>query len=185
LSEDLDDRRDWPDELRYLLVQHPRATWTGTRSPSVAFWLEIHAHFRYDCGAIEDAHIELKGGRLAAPRFAVAAGQRLRSLIGGLHGHHQIEDHQYFPAFRLREPRLAAGFDTLERDHEHLHRDIAAALAALRELNAAAQAPSPATVELAARLFGEAASRLCRHLRRHLDDEEDLVVPLLLVHDDD
>jgi hypothetical protein len=184
LSDDLDERLAWPDELRYLLERHPRATWTSSRSPSVAFWLEVHTHFRYDCAALEDAHADLRGGRLAAPRFAVAAGQRLRSLVGGLHGHHQIEDHQYFPAFRLREPRLAAGFDTLARDHERLHGDIAAALGALRDLNAAAQAPNAATVDLAARRFADAASRLCRRLRRHLDDEEDLVVPLLLVHDD-
>lgn len=184
MSDDLDDRHPWPAELRYLLERHPRGTWAAGRSPSVEFWLEVHAHFRYDCTALEDAHVDLKMGKLAVPRFAVAAGQRLRSLVGGLHGHHQIEDYQYFPAFRLREPRLAVGFDTLERDHEHLHGDIARALGALRELNAAAQAPESATTELAALRFGDAASRLCRRLRRHLDDEEDLVVPLLLVHDD-
>lgn len=184
MSDDLDERRAWPDELRYLLDRHPRDSWSGVRSSSVAFWLEVHGHFRFDCAALEEANADFKGGKLAAARFAVAAGQRLRSLVGGLHGHHQIEDHQYFPAFRLREPRLAVGFDTLERDHERLHADIATALGALRELNAAAEVPNAATVELAARHFGAAASRLTRRLRRHLDDEEDLVVPVLLVHDE-
>jgi hypothetical protein len=184
LSDELDERRAWPEELRYLLERHPRPTWTAARSASVAFWLEVHAHFRYDCAALEEAYADFKGGKLAAPRFAVAAGQRLRALVGGLHGHHQIEDYQYFPAFRSREPRLAAGFDTLERDHERLNADIEAALGALRELTAAAQAADAATADLAAQSFGTAASRLTRRLRRHLDDEEDLVVPLMLAHDE-
>lgn len=184
MSDELDERRAWPDELRYLLERHPRAGWSAASSPSVAFWLEVHAHFRFDCAALEEAHRDLKGGKLAASRFAAAAGQRLRALVGGVSGHHQIEDHQYFPAFRLREPRLASGFDTLERDHELLVADIGGALAALRELDAATHAPNAATVDLAAHLFGDAASRLCRRLRRHLDDEEELVVPLLLAHEE-
>lgn len=181
MSDDLDERSSWPAELRYLLERHPRTTWSQATSPSAAFWLEVHAHFRHDCAALEDAYVDLRGGRMQPQRFAAAAGQRLRSLVGGLHGHHQIEDYQYFPAFRRREPRLAQGFDTLERDHERLHADIGAALDALRELEAAAHA---ATAALAAQRFGDAATRLCRRLRRHLDDEEDLVVPLLLVHEE-
>ena len=47
----------------------------------------------------------------------MTAGPRLQTLLGNLHGHHQIEDHHYFPVFRQAEPRLAAGFGLLANDH--------------------------------------------------------------------
>lgn len=171
-------------ELRYLLERHPRVTWSTGGSHSVVFWLEVHEQFRRDCATLESAIDDYRGNRLPATRFAVAAGQRLRALVGTLHGHHQIEDYQYFPAFRRREPRLATGFDTLERDHALLDADIGAVLGALRELSVAAQTPGGATLDLAAHRYGDATARLCRRLRHHLDDEEDLVIPLLLTHDD-
>ena len=47
--------------------------------------------------------------RSSAAQLAVIAAPRLRGLIAAMHGHHQIEDFHYFPAFRRTEPRLAAG----------------------------------------------------------------------------
>jgi hypothetical protein len=185
LSDDRDHRRHWPDELRYLLERHPRATWATSGSPSVAFWLEVHDRFRHDCSALEMAVDDYRSGRTPAARIALSAVPRVRALVGALHGHHQIEDYQYFPAFRRGEPALAAGFDALERDHTLLTHDIAGMQMALRELEAAALATSTVTLELAAHQYSSAATRLCRRLRCHLGDEEELVVPVLLARGDD
>ena len=85
-----------------------------------------------------------------------------------MHGHHQIEDFHYFPAFRRAEPQLAAGFDRLEREHASLSRSVEAALAALGELRAAAERSAEpaaaATQQLAAQRYVDAAATLCREL---------------------
>lgn len=184
MSDDPNARDTWPPaELGFLLARHPRPTWPWHGTRSVAFWLEVHDHLRRDAAGLEATADDYVASRLSAVQLAVVAAPRLRGLIASLHGHHQIEDFNYFPAFRRTEPRLAAGFDRLEADHVEVARDIDAALTALSELRSAvdAQQRHPA---LAAQRFIAASSDLCRHLVRHLSDEESLVVPLLIEHRD-
>jgi len=166
-----------------LLVRHPRSTWPVNGTSSVAFWLEVHDHLRRDAAGLEATLDDYVASRLSAVQLAVVAAPRLRGLIASLHGHHQIEDFNYFPAFRRTEPRLAVGFDRLEADHIETARDVTVALATLAELRTAVQAEQKHP-QLAAQRFIAASSDLCRHLRRHLTDEESLVVPLLIEHRD-
>ena len=175
--------RGWPSEMLFLLERHPRSSWPSAHSPTVAFWLEVHARLRRDCAGLALASEDYSGGRSSAAQLAVIAAPRLHGLVAGLGGHHQIEDHHYFPAFRRQEPRLAAGFERLEREHAALARDVDAALTALSELRAAAGAREDATLSLAANRYVAAAERLCAALHRHFEDEETLVVPLLLERD--
>jgi hypothetical protein len=181
LSLDLDQRNGWPAELRVLLEHHPRDSWRLQGSVSVQFWLEVHDHLRRECVGLEASAQDYLEGRKTAPELAVIARPRLRGMIAHLHGHHQIEDSHYFPAFRAFEPRLARGFDALESDHADLQQDIAAALTALQELATAAGVPLDTHITAhAAQRYAAVGGRLCRRLCRHLSDEEDLVVPVLL-----
>jgi hypothetical protein len=188
LSSDSDRRAGWPAELKFLLERHPRATWPASHSPTVGFWLGVHERLRRDCAGLLAATDDHRSGRHSPVQLAVVAAPRLHGLIAAVHGHHQVEDFQYFPAFRRAEPRLTPGFEQLEREHAALFDDVDAALAALAELRASAQRTSgpasAATLELAAQRYGEVTQRLCARLVRHLADEEDLVVPLLLEHGD-
>ncbi|MNC92746.1 hypothetical protein D3C83_92270 [compost metagenome] len=64
-----------------------------------------------------------------------------------------------------------------------MRRCVDSALAALGELRAAAERsadPARAAPRLAAERYAAAAAELAGRLERHLDDEENLVVPLLL-----
>lgn len=188
MSADLDTREGWAAELLFLLERHPRATWSAQRALGVQFWLDVHDHLRRDCVGLELAADEYRAKRSSAAQLAVIAGPRLRGLIAGVHGHHQIEDFHYFPAFRQAEPRLAPGFDVLESDHSRLARDVDAALGALGELRAAAEHAdrlgAAATLELAAERYIASGQTLSRRLWRHLTDEESLVVPLLIERGD-
>lgn len=188
MSLSLDTRQGWSAELLFLLERHPRTTWPAQRSLGVQFWLEVHDHFRRDCVGLEMAADDHRAGRTSVAQLAVIAAPRLRGLIAGLHGHHQIEDFHYFPAFRRHEPRLTAGLEALERDHEELQSDVNAALAALDELRAAAERATghdaASTLMLAANRYIDVTARLCRRLCRHLSDEEDLVIPLLVERGD-
>lgn len=177
---------DWPQELEFLLERHPRSRWPEESTPRVAFWLDVHARLRRDSAGLEAAGDEHHAGRMSAAQLLVIATARLRSLVAALHGHHQIEDFEYFPAFRRAEPRLAAGFDRLEAEHAELAREVAGTERALAELDAAVERTAggeSAAPTLAAERYIAAARRLCDRLRAHLRDEEDLVVPLLIEHD--
>jgi iron-sulfur cluster repair protein YtfE (RIC family) len=184
LSADPNPAHDWPAERRRLLELHPRETWVARPSLETTFWLEVHARFRRACADLEHLAGDYRVQRCTARELAVLAAPRLAGLLTDLHGHHQVEDFHYFPAFRSAAPRLAAGIDVLERDHGALQRDVAATRGSLLELRASLEADArdgPAS-SLAALRYVTAAGRLCDHLRRHLADEEDLVVPLLLEH---
>ena len=77
---------------------------------------------------------------------------------------------------------MQAGFALLDRDHDAIHRVLAemaeAAVALNRALAAGAGAPA------AAERLAEVMAAAGRPLIRHLDDEEDIVVPLLTLHGD-
>jgi len=104
---------------------------------------------------------------------------RLQFLLSQLGVHHQIEDLHYFPIFRAAEARLARGFDVLEGDHHAIHADMArtaeTANALLRALAGDAD-----TLIRCGEDYAAASGTLLKGLTRHLDDEEDLIVPLIL-----
>lgn len=148
------------------------------------FWLEIHDGFRREAEAVRASGEAYRDGRVPPDRLAAAAVPRLWSLVAHLDGHHRIEDVHYFPAFRKADARLAPGIDALERDHHRLCEYVTACIAAAGNLDEAlrvngdsprADAPRRAADRLVAR-----AELLTRRLLRHLDDEEDLVIPLML-----
>ncbi len=103
----------------------------------------------------------------------------MQTLLWQLEGHHQVEDLHYFPVFRRAEPRLASGFELLERDHDSLHASLGD-LAAHANRVLAQDGADRALFHAALARFRDAEATLGRQLRRHLDDEEDLVVPLLI-----
>ncbi len=147
---------------------------------TAAFWLEVHDHLRRDAAGLAAASGDYRD---SPAQLAVVATPRLHGLIAAMHGHHQIEDFHYFPAFRRARPHLSADFYRLERAHATLNGATDAALAALGELRVTAARPAKpaasATQQLAVQRYVDAAAALCRELERHLKDEENLVVPLL------
>jgi len=184
---DLDRRDGLPAEWLALLERHPRAGWPGhpDLGMTAQFWLERHAAFRSLAAALEAAAERFRSGGLAAPGssedFQAWFTPRLQMLLSELNGHHQIEDLHYFPLFRRAEPRLVPGFELLDRDHKTLHLSLVeTAEAANALLQALARAPEDAEGTAAA--YAQTSARLLTRMARHLDDEEDLVIPLLIEH---
>lgn len=177
----LSTRTDLPAEYRILLADYPRAEWPAHPNFNglAAFWLDRHLGFRKVMGLLR-ADAEALIDRRVDPKDW---GQRLVRLgsrfLGDLVGHHQIEDDAYFPQLATLEPRIARGFDLLDQDHHALHglidRFATGANAALAEARDATRR------EAAARFAGD-LSEFERLLARHLDDEEDLVLPVVLKH---
>jgi hemerythrin-like domain-containing protein len=178
---DLDSRTGWPAGLRVLLDQYPREAWPSHANLGMLarFWLDRHDGFRAIGKALDAGTVEFRNGAIAPQQFQSWFAPRLQFFLSNLHGHHQIEDQQYFPLFRAAEPRLVRGFEVLEQDHEAIHDAIAqladAANALLRGMASDADAMRPA----GDRYAGLGSAFLAR-LLRHLDDEEDLIIPLIL-----
>jgi iron-sulfur cluster repair protein YtfE (RIC family) len=183
----IDQRKGWPAELRVLLEEYPRDSWRANASPLARFWIDKHGHFRHQATALKAAADAYRNERSTAPDLGAWLAPRLQSFVMELHGHHQIEDFHYFPAFRTAEPRLAAGFDVLAGDHELLHGgilDLVEATNAFFATLGAADAGSADAQRHAADRYIEVSERMYRRLARHLDDEEDLIIPVMLARGD-
>jgi hemerythrin-like domain-containing protein len=174
-------RERWPVELRLLIERYPREVWHAHANlgEMARFWLARHDMFRELAASIEAGAARFREGQVAASEFGRWFAPRLQFFLEQLHVHHHIEDGHYFPVLRAAEEKLARGFDVLENDHVAIHGDIARTVenanALLRALGGSADAQQRAGAGYAA-----AGAALLKSLRRHLDDEEDLIVPLIL-----
>lgn len=169
------------DDLRILARRHPRATWAGHANLGqlARFWLHRHEMFRRLDEIIRSGTEAALERRMEAAAFNSWLSGQLGWLLWQLEEHHQVEDHHYFPLFRRAEPRLAAGFELLERDHVALHAGIGGIIGRANAV-LAHEAPGRAAFRADLARFRDAQVDLGRELIRHLADEEDLVIPLLL-----
>ncbi|WP_192251132.1 hemerythrin domain-containing protein [Mesorhizobium caraganae] len=187
------ERAGLPDDLRWLVQKYPRENWQGHGNIHglANMWLQRHDMFRELGGMLTNGIGDYREGRLTAPDFARWFAPRLNHFLGNLDGHHNVEDYQYFPAFAKAEPRLKRGFDILDADHHTIHdgleRNAETANAFIRTLE-----ESEDKQRFAADAYADENSRLIAMLKRHLADEEDLIIPLILdrgdralVEDDD
>jgi iron-sulfur cluster repair protein YtfE (RIC family) len=173
------------EELRFLTRQHPRDGWAGhARLGALAsFWLQRHQAFRELDEILRIGSQDALDRQHEPERLRRWLRQHLHMLLWQLQEHHQVEDHHYFPVFRRLEPRLVAGFELLERDHETLHQRLAEIA---ERANAVLIPGQPSGVFRGALERCIDSQRTLGHsLLRHLDDEEDLVIPLLLERGED
>ena len=174
----LEHRTALPDALRVLLETYPREDWTQHKNFAglVEFWLGRHMMFRQLTGALqEDAEQAMDGKMdlmLYKPRLARFGG----GLVQELHGHHNIEDHHYFPQLSGLEPSLQRGFDILDKDHPAMD-GLLSRFA--NSANGVLQDQSEIGV------FREELLSFNKMLDRHLVDEEELIVPVILKNGSD
>jgi len=179
-------RSGWPEDLRVLIARYPREQWDGhgNLGEMARFWLSRHAMFRELAGMIETIAAQFQAGALGPAEFPRQLVPRLQFLLQQLNVHHQIEDLHYFPIFRAADERLARGFDVLEEDHHAIHADMAATANTANALLQALQGQGDA-LRRCGDDYAQASGALIKGLIRHLDDEEDLIVPLILDRGED
>jgi hypothetical protein len=176
----LEARAALPDALRVLLDQYPRDRWESDPNfhGLVSFWLGMHLQFRDTLATLRRDAEALLGQRADPRDWALRTSRLGGGFLHHLHGHHGIEDGHYFPLLAQRDARLLRGFDILDLDHKaldgHLDRFAQEANAALR-----AREEESRLRDEAGR-FHAGLLRLERFLDRHLTDEEDLIVPVIL-----
>ncbi|MCM2560538.1 hemerythrin domain-containing protein [Lutimaribacter sp. EGI FJ00015] len=175
----LDLRSGLPAHLRVLADKYPREMWRGHTNFNqlTAFWLDRHLMFRKVLDKLiteTQAHLDDRAG----PRYGPELSRYTGFFLQELHGHHGIEDAHYFPQFKPLDARVSGAFDLLDHDHHaldaHLH-DLAQDTNAVLRALQAGQGTHDAAGALLAR------HEAFRHfLDRHLTDEEEVIVPLVL-----
>ncbi|WGI20818.1 hemerythrin domain-containing protein [Amylibacter sp. IMCC11727] len=183
MLENLETRQGLPVEMQTLLRDYPRDAWPDhpNFAASIQNWLGAHVMFGRLADIVEkdtqtqlDRNSDLRDyvGRL---------GHFGNLLVANLHGHHTWEDRNYFPELSRADPRFDGGLQMLEADHEVLD----AGLQRLTEhANRTIQLATldPKQVREQAALVLQDVRDVKTYLGRHLPDEEDLIVPILLHH---
>lgn len=174
---------DMPSEMEVLLNQYPRDSWDAHPGfkEKTRHWLGAHKMFRRLAERVRlDTETYLDGNSDAAD-YARRLSYYGGALVGNLHGHHGWEDHSYFPELSVADPRFEAGLEVLEKDHADLDvvlngftrtANRAIKLTQLDEAQARDEAGNLHATAIAIEAF----------LKRHLSDEEELAVPIILHH---
>lgn len=174
----LDRRAGLPAQMLYLREALPRERWPGALPPTADFWLRMHAHFRAEQAAMDQRVARWRAGELDARGAHDALLPLLQRFLQHLDGHHRIESGHYFPAFRRLEPAIAAGLELLDRDHHAIEAHLQGLFQAGVALHQAVRAGAPDAGDRVHRL-AEALDAAGPPLARHLEDEEDIVIPLM------
>jgi iron-sulfur cluster repair protein YtfE (RIC family) len=181
LNEDLATRLGWPEDLRFLLARYPREQWMqhANLGSMARFWLERHNMFRELGTALSKATAGFRKGAATPQEFQAWFAPRLQFFLQQLHAHHHVEDAHYFPILRAAENRFVTGFETLEKDHETLHEGILKSVESANDL-LRAFARDADKARFAADGYARVNEDLLKKMLRHLNDEEDLIIPLIL-----
>lgn len=182
MSDDLATRPGLPEQHRYLLEILPRDRWHGNEVVAMArFWLQMHSGFRREVAQMEGLTGQWRAGSLALPDLHRQLIPTVQHFLQHLDGHHNIETHHYFPTMRRVEPRIGAGIDLLDRDHDAIHGHLETLFQSALAFHQSVASPSPDAADKAAQL-ADVLDRISPSLTRHLEDEEDIVVPLMTRH---
>ncbi len=170
-------RTGLPPAFRYLLDDFPRDRWNAALDETAAFWLQMHAGFRGHQTHMADLVGQWRAnGDLTGFHRQMIPG--LQSFLQHLDGHHRVESDHCFPMMRTIEPGIGAGIDLLDRDHDAMHQTLEVLFQSGLAFHQAMAGKAPDAADRAARLSDLIESG-ARPLLRHLEDEEDIVIPLI------
>lgn len=169
--------------MRFLFDQFPRDSWDAHPGfkEKTKHWLRAHQMFRRVAERVRLDTEELLNKDMALDDYARRLSYYGGTLVGNLHGHHGWEDHSYFPELSEPDPRFDAGLEVLERDHADLDK-------VLDDFTRTANRLIKLSVLDEAQAYEEAGQVLASSetieafLKRHLTDEEELAVPIILNH---
>lgn len=172
-------RKGLSADLRELLFAIPPDEWPAhvNYAGAAAFWQGVHRSLLSESGAFAEgleqladmSPGEMQGGLLMNEMRHLG-----RHLLGHAHTHHHVEDDHYFPRFKLRYPQLVRPIDLLDSDHRVLEETLDAIDRHIEGFSAGKSGRD----EIGAALND--ARKLEHILKRHLADEEDIVIPALL-----
>lgn len=174
---------DMPREMQILLDDYPRDSWEAHPGfkEKTRHWLGAHLMFRRLSERVRLDTENYLDGDIAADDFAGRLSYYGGALVGNLHGHHGWEDHSYFPELSAADARFDAGLEVLEKDHADLDLVLDSFTRTANRAIKLTQLDETQTREEAGKLHA-ASETIEAFLKRHLSDEEELAVPIILHH---
>jgi hypothetical protein len=177
------ERDGLPTELQTLLADYPREAWPDhpNFAEPIQHWLGAHQYFKR-MGAIltKETQTFLDKNR-SAQEFGARLGHHGNQLVHHLHGHHHWEDHDYFPELSAADNRFDLGLEMLETDHTEMDKILDDFTQTANHTLKLSQLNPALAYEEAGNLL-KTTQAIQTFLDRHLADEEDLIVPILLHH---
>lgn len=176
-------REALPAEMQILLKDYPRAAWPENPhfAQSIQNWMGAHKMFR-QLSDITLKDTEAFLDRSMAPEtYAKHISYYGDLLVRNLHGHHTWEDRKFFPELSKADNRFDGGLDTLELDHEVLDKTLNGFTGSANRVLKLMALDEKQAFEEAGNLR-DYSQQIDALLKRHLQDEEDLVVPIILHH---
>lgn len=172
-----------PEDMGILLRDYPREAWPDHPhfARSIQNWMGAHQMFRQLGDITRKGAERFLDGKVSADEYAGRLSYYGDLLVRNLHGHHSWEDRTFFPELSRADSRFDDGLDVLEADHlvldETLDRFTRSANRAIKlfQLDERQAREEVGDVQ-------KCASDIEAFLARHLADEEDLVVPIILHH---
>ena len=174
---------DMPAEMQVLLADYPRDSWEAHPGfgEMTQNWLRAHQMFRQLSQVTRKETERYLDKTRGADDFAARLSYYGGALVSNLHGHHGWEDHSYFPELSAADPRFDAGLEILEKDHEDLNIVLDSFTEVANRAIKLIQLDETQARDAAGKLHG-VAETIEAFLVRHLSDEEDLAVPIILHH---
>ena len=176
-------RQALPHDMNLLLRDYPRDAWPDhpNFARSIRNWMGAHQMFRQLGEVTEgEARMFLDKAR-AADDFAGRLSVYGNLLVRNLHGHHSWEDRSFFPELDGADPRFGRGLEMLEGDHAALDDVLDRFTRKANRVVKLVQLDEGQARDEAGALL-PVCEEITGFLRRHLTDEEDLVVPIILHH---
>lgn len=179
----IQNRDKLPTEFQTLLADYPRDVWPDhpNFARSIQNWLGAHQMFRNLGEKMVRIGEKLVDKQIEPEKYADALSYYGSRFVGNLHGHHHWEDSTYFPELMAADPRFERGLEMLETDHEALDNVLDRFTKSGNRTLELLQRGEAKGVEEARTLLGHSRT-IRKFLSRHLSDEEELVVPILLHH---
>jgi len=172
-----------PDELIFLLKDFPRENWADHPNFGhfTRYWLDSHQMFRQIASLLGKVTESYLSKNCSAQDFAERFAQNGNQFLSHLHNHHTIEDQHFFPEIRQVEKRFDLGLETLEKDHAELS-ELLEELAKIGNGVIGLLPTDQVGARSEAGFLYENLAKIDKNLDRHLTDEEDLIMPILLLH---
>ncbi len=171
----LTERAGLPDALRVLVTELPRETWEAHPNfgGMVQFWLERHLMFRKLLSMLQDDARSALDQKMTFEAYTPRLSRFAGLFLNELHNHHHIEDSHYFPRLVSLDTRLERGFEILDSDHHAID-------AFLNDMATAANDVLQSNDDKKIGPFETQLAKFQTLLNRHLTDEEEIIVPVIL-----
>ncbi len=181
MKNDLPERDGLPEHLKVLLDNYPREGWSKHRNFSelTKFWLNRHIMFRKALETLRSEGDHFLDGTRDPQHYAALITKVGGFFINELHLHHHMEDQHYFPLLIRQDARLSDGFELLDSDHHQLTELLEGMAKSGGDLVNKIRSKSEASM-FAADNLQKILRRFDRFMDRHLTDEEELIVPIIL-----